>query len=742
MDAIGRIGVIMPEIVDPLDYELLDGIYMQASQIGYDVIVYTGIYNSQSEFQQDYYTDGLENIYSLICQNRLDGILFAGERFRNSDVISRITDYLKQTNIPTLVLGMQCDGFPHMNARQHDGVYRITKHLIEDHGCKKLYCIAGVPDHDSSQERLQGFIDAVEDAGLSLDEHSIHYGWYWHQAPMEFAQMIVDGSIEKPDGVVALSDSMAIPFCKVLMKNGIRVPEDVALTGYDGSWFALMHHPQITTVSCRDQQFGADAVCRLYEMMTGASCEAAPNMQQMRYGRSCGCSYDRIADMNGIVPSLERLAVKHLTRTSDKTFIATDIVNRMAGAESMEELIQETDRVGHILRGWKWIDLCLCEDWKHDFDNPDQFRQHGFSDRMYLALSKRYGTNAQSDYFFPCSDIVPDLGKPHDPCMVVLTSLHCRGQIFGYCATMYDDPEQIELGEQYVSWCEAISNGLQLLQKRLYIDHVHQQMEAFTTIEPVTGLLNKRGLTEKLPDVLHQLRKQTLVYRLLLISWLTESANTAYDTAGIMANAMKKLPSGQLHTRISDNLFAVLLSEENEHALTQAAEDYFTGLEIQMRSLLPDQAQLPRLITESAETCGKKPAELEISVKQILTDFEEKRSITASHYATHKELLYRLRRDILSQPQLDWNIPDISKNLGISKSHLQRLYREFFSTSIKDEIISARMGKAMQLLAHTDFKVQEIAEHCGYNNENHFMRQFKEKLGVTALQYRKNHANM
>jgi AraC-like DNA-binding protein len=404
----------------------------------------------------------------------------------------------------------------------------------------------------------------------------------------------------------------------------------------------------------------------------------------------------------------------------------------------MEELIQETDRVGHILRGWKWLDLCLCEDWKHDFDNPDQFRQHGFSDRMYLALSKRYGTNAQNGYFFSCADILPDLGKPHEPCVIVLTSLHCHGQIFGYCATMYDDPEQIELGEQYVGWCEAVANGLHLFQKRLYIDHVHQQMEAFTTIDPITGLLNRRGIMEKLPDALHQLRKQTLVYRMLLISWLTESENAAYDTAGIAANAIKRMPSGQLHTRISDNLFAVLLSEENEHALAQAAEKYITGLEMEMRGLLPDQTQLPRLITESAELNGKKPAELEITLKQLLTDFEEKRSITASHYATHKELLYRLRRDILSQPQLDWNIPAISKNLGISKSHLQRLYREFFSTSIKDEIISARMNKAMQLLRHTDFKVQEIAEHCGYNNENHFMRQFKEKFGVTALQYRKN----
>ena len=42
-----------------------------------------------------------------------------------------------------------------------------------------------------------------------------------------------------------------------------------------------------------------------------------------------------------------------------------------------------------------------------------------------------------------------------------------------------------------------------------------------------------------------------------------------------------------------------------------------------------------------------------------------------------------------------------------------------------------------QLLTNTDMRIQEIAEQCGYNNESHFMRQFKEKCGMTAIQYRK-----
>ena len=103
----------------------------------------------------------------------------------------------------------------------------------------------------------------------------------------------------------------------------------------------------------------------------------------------------------------------------------------------------------------------------------------------------------------------------------------------------------------------------------------------------------------------------------------------------------------------------------------------------------------------------------------------------------YKEQIYRLRRNIISNPQLEWDIQQVADKMCISRSHLQRLYKQLFSISIKDDIISARIKRAMQLLSHTDMRVQEIALQCGYHNENHFMRQFKEKTGITASHYRK-----
>ena len=105
MDSIGKIGVLLPEIVDPLDYDLLRGIHTEAAVLGYDVIVYCSIYNSQVELQQDAYTHGLENIFTLLLHHRLDGVIFAADRFHNQELNDKIQDMLIQCGIPCLVLG-------------------------------------------------------------------------------------------------------------------------------------------------------------------------------------------------------------------------------------------------------------------------------------------------------------------------------------------------------------------------------------------------------------------------------------------------------------------------------------------------------------------------------------------------------------------------------------------------------------------------------------------------------------
>ncbi len=117
----------------------------------------------------------------------------------------------------------------------------------------------------------------------------------------------------------------------------------------------------------------------------------------------------------------------------------------------------------------------------------------------------------------------------------------------------------------------------------------------------------------------------------------------------------------------------------------------------------------------------------------VKTDATDK--ATESHYQT----LFSLRLEILTSPQKEWTIQSLSKKAMMSPCYFQNLYKQIFGISCMNEIINARIKKAKNLLLSQNKKENEIASLCGYNNVEHFIRQFKKRTGVTPSQYKKQH---
>lgn len=103
---------------------------------------------------------------------------------------------------------------------------------------------------------------------------------------------------------------------------------------------------------------------------------------------------------------------------------------------------------------------------------------------------------------FDSSELLPMLSQPHQPKLIAFTSLHQNNQIFGYIATQYESPFHIRLDEHFVNWCSAVSNGLDKLQNRIYHRYIRQQLAVLIVHDPTTGLFNKRGFMEKIPEYL------------------------------------------------------------------------------------------------------------------------------------------------------------------------------------------------------------------------------------------------
>lgn len=98
-----------------------------------------------------------------------------------------------------------------------------------------------------------------------------------------------------------------------------------------------------------------------------------------------------------------------------------------------------------------------------------------------------------------------------------------------------------------------------------------------------------------------------------------------------------------------------------------------------------------------------------------------------------------LQNAIHLKPQKNWTIDEICREMNISRSYLQHLYKACFGVSITTDIQYSRMEYAKHLLSSTDLTVYNVSIACGYPNDVHFMRVFKKMTGVTPSQYRKEY---
>lgn len=100
--------------------------------------------------------------------------------------------------------------------------------------------------------------------------------------------------------------------------------------------------------------------------------------------------------------------------------------------------------------------------------------------------------------------------------------------------------------------------------------------------------------------------------------------------------------------------------------------------------------------------------------------------------------LLNLRKSIVNNPQYPWRISEMANRLHLSEGYVQVIYQKAFGVSCMDDVINARLRLAEDQLRYTEKSIAQIAEFCGYNNIEHFCRQFRRFTGKSPREYRKN----
>lgn len=728
-----RIGIIACKIHKHVNRHQLCGILTQAYSMGFSA----DVFNLNEEFYDDKVTQGELNLLRLINPDLLDGILYLPYSFSSPEIQKSIERYLtEQWDKAVAVITSDPTPFPAVWYDDCTQMSEMVSHLIQRHGCKEILCLTGPAHMDVASRRLEGYQQAMTQAGLSVPEEAVIFGDFWVPSAEKLAKEIADGSRPMPDAVACANDSMAVALCDALKKYGISVPEDIRITGYDGTLEAHIHVPTVTTYHPSWRQLGISAMCRLYEEITGeAVFPCVHRTGRLECGESCGCISDRTEDR----------PVEFNYEKMEEGYRDSSLSTRLLAARSYNSFIREVYALTDVFMQSDYPEktryaLCLCEDWNrtelHGYTRTH--RTEGYSENMLL-------TNPEGQHIrFPSRMMIPPQLQTPAPSVTFFTASHFRNRCFGYSLLTFEGAAD-SFDVYYMRFCREVDNALAFLSMQNELKSLSYRRYISEIRDELTGLY----LLENSAQIWEEMTELSALYGedIYLIAISVGGLQQAEDAGGrikkdklivAFADMLSKGCSGKEKVfRVRDDSFAVIGSHVPPLPDTAARMETLAG-QFRQYSLFsgnsyPLQIGHDIRVITGAEICS---AETAAAIISDMLDGLEKISQPPHSSLLHYRGLAALRREIYQFPEKEWNLPYCCRKMNISRSYFQKIYHSAFGVSCVQDIQQSKLNFAKKLLIQTNDTLQSIAEKCGYDYA-HFMRVFKKETGVTPTEYRR-----
>ena len=242
-----------PLASDPFYFVILRAVERALSKHGYHVMLAT------VAAQEDGHTEELR----LLRERRVDGVILAGPDLNASLALSAI-----QRGLPVVLVDNALERTPSdcVICDNRDGARAAVEHLLS-HGHERIAFVGGPTAWLSTRERQAGYEDAMREARLQTA--IIHEQATTIATGLAAGRKLLDGpdAPERPTAVFAVNDAMALGVIRAARELGLRVPDDVAVVGFDDIEMAEVADPPLTTVRIAKELMGELAARQLLELI-------------------------------------------------------------------------------------------------------------------------------------------------------------------------------------------------------------------------------------------------------------------------------------------------------------------------------------------------------------------------------------------------------------------------------------------------------------------------------------------
>ncbi len=244
------IGVIVPRLNSYFMSTVISGMEKVANSHGYNLII------SQS---QESYKKEIDSVQAMF-NSRIDGLMVS--LASDTKKIEHF-DALLNKQIPLIFFDrvVEHPGCTSIVIDNKKAGYDATQHLISQ-GCKRIVHIDGNTNRNVYADRLSGYKKALSEKKIPFDPALVIKNNLSDQAGMEAAQTILQMK-KMPDGIFAANDTSAVACIRELKQAGIKIPDTIAVVGFNNDPIARVVEPNLTTIEYPGQEMGEVAATTL-----------------------------------------------------------------------------------------------------------------------------------------------------------------------------------------------------------------------------------------------------------------------------------------------------------------------------------------------------------------------------------------------------------------------------------------------------------------------------------------------
>lgn len=244
------IGVVVPKLNSYFMATVIAGVEKITNKHGYGLIISQSQESAKHEI----------SCVSTLFDSRVDGMLISlAYDTKNLDHFNKLLN----KDIPIVFFDRvaDCEGCMSVIIDNYKAGYEVTSHLIEQ-GCKRIIHLGGNLLRNVYSERFRGYKQALHDNGIEFNQKLVFIGDLTGQSGRDIIKKVFKMNLQ-PDGIFAANDTSAVASMVEMQEAGIKIPDDIAVAGFNNEPISQVIRPNLTTVDYPAREIGEIAATAL-----------------------------------------------------------------------------------------------------------------------------------------------------------------------------------------------------------------------------------------------------------------------------------------------------------------------------------------------------------------------------------------------------------------------------------------------------------------------------------------------